>query len=231
MNATEVNQLAKSIDHTLLKPDTRKAQIQSLCEEAKSYGFGAVCIPPCYVDLAAQSLSDTDVKVATVISFPFGADSTETKMRAIEQAAADGASEFDIVMNISKFLSEEHAYVAEELSILNQKVRKSSVSDSLVKVIVETAYLPDDDTKRLALQMVSQSGSDFIKTSTGFAPSGATLADVSLFKQEAPPGLHIKASGGLKTLKDAQSMIENGASRLGVSSSVAIMGEASQSKV
>ena len=224
--AMRVREFAKTIDHTLLKPDTREAEIRRLCEEATRHHFAAVCIPPCYVRLAARKLRGTDVKVATVVSFPFGADTTTVKATAVRDAIVGGASEIDVVINISKFLSGEFSYVAEELSSLNGEVSavamNNGLNDAVLKVIIEAAYLTDE-MKRLAVQIVAASGADFVKTSTGFGPGGATLEDVALLREEAPEGLAVKASGGIRTLDDALDMLNAGASRRGTSGSVAVM--------
>lgn len=224
-----VREFAKTVDHTILKPDTTGEDVRRVCEEAARYHFAAVCILPCYVRMAAEELRGVDVKVATVISFPFGADNMVVKNAAVRDAIAGGASEIDVVMNISRFLSGDFSYVAEELSSINQEISavamNNGLNDIVLKVIVETAYLTDE-MKRLATRMVAASGADFIKTSTGFAPSGATLDDVSLLRQEAPEGLGVKASGGIRTLEDSLDMLNAGASRLGLSGSVGIMQEA-----
>jgi len=224
-----VREFAKTVDHTLLKPDAAESDVRRLCQEAAHYHFAAVCVLPCHVRLASRELRGTDVKVATVVSFPFGADATAVKAAAVRDAIQGGASELDVVMNISKFLSGEFAYVAEELASLNGEVSavamNNGLNDAVLKVIVETAYLTDK-MKRLAVQIVASSGADFVKTSTGFGPGGATPEDVALLREEAPEGLAIKASGGIRTLEDALDLLNAGASRLGASSSVRIMREA-----
>lgn len=224
-----VREFAKTVDHTLLKPDATEKDIVRLCEEAARHHFAAVCIPPCYVRLAAKELRGVDVKVATVVSFPFGADTTTVKAAAVRDAIVGGASELDVVMNISKFLSGDFNYVAEELTSLNQEVSvvamNNGLNDVVVKVIIETAYL-NNKMKRLATQIVASSGADFVKTSTGFAPLGATVEDVALLREEAPEGLAVKASGGIRTLEEALDILNAGASRLGMSASVGIMEEA-----
>lgn len=224
-----VREFAKTVDHTLLKPNIREEDVVELCEEAARCHFAAVCVPPCYVQRASDALRGVDVKVATVVSFPFGADTTAVKTTAIRDAIAGGASELDVVMNISKFLSGDFNYVADELTSLNQQIgvvaMNNGLTDVVMKVIVETAYL-DEKMKRLATRIVASSGADFIKTSTGFAPSGATVEDVSLLREEAPEGLAVKASGGVRTLQEAMDLLNAGASRLGMSSSVAVMEEA-----
>jgi deoxyribose-phosphate aldolase len=224
-----VREFAKTVDHTLLTPDAKEQDIVRLCEEAARYHFAAVCVPPCYVRLAARELRRADVKVATVVSFPFGNDATAVKVAAVREAITGGASELDIVMNVSRFLSGGFDYVADELASLTQEVSvvamNNGLNDVVVKVIIETAYL-SDKMKRLATQIVAASGADFVKTSTGFAPSGATPEDVALLREEAPEGLAVKASGGIRTLGDALVILNAGASRLGMSSSAAVMEEA-----
>jgi deoxyribose-phosphate aldolase len=224
-----VREFAKTVDHTLLKPDATEEQIAKVCEEAAHYHFAAVCIPPCYVKFASQELRGTDVKVATVISFPFGYDATTVKTAAVREAITRGASELDVVMNISRLLSGDFDYVADELTSLTQEVSvvamNNGLNDVVMKVIIETAYL-SNKMKRLATQIVASSGADFVKTSTGFGPGGATPEDVALLREEAPEGLAVKASGGIKTLEDALDVLNAGASRLGMSSSVAVMEEA-----
>ena len=226
--AMRVREFAKTLDHTLLKPDATEEDVRKLCGEAAHHHFAAVCVPPCHVRLAARELRGTDVKVATVVSFPFGADTTAVKAAAIRDAMGGGASELDVVMNISKFLSGGFAYVAEELSSLNGEVSavaiNNGLNDAVLKVIIETAYL-SDNMKRLAVQIVAASGADFVKTSTGVGPSVAA-EDVALLREEAPEGLAVKASGGIRTLEEALDLLNAGASRLGTSRSVKIMREA-----
>jgi len=224
-----VREFAKTVDHTLLKPDATEEDVRRVCREAAHYHFAAVCVLPCHVRLAARELRGKDVKVATVVSFPLGADTTMVKAAAIRDAIQGGASEIDVVMNVSKFLSGEFAYVAEELASLSGEVSAvamdNGLNDAVLKVIVETGYL-SDKMKRLAVQMVTASGADFVKTSTGFGPSVATTEDVALLREEAPEGLAVKASGGIRTLEEALDLLNAGASRLGTSGSVKIMREA-----
>src|ERR671917_1929875 len=193
-----VREFAKTVDHTLLKPDATERDIRWLCQEAARYHFAAVCVLPCHVRLATRELRGTDVKVATVVSFPFGADATVVKAAAVRDAIQGGASELDVVMNISKFLSGGFAYVAEELASLNGEVSavamNNGLNDALLKIIIETVYL-SEKMKRLAVQMVTASGADFVKTSTGFGPGVATTEEVALLREEAPEGLAVKASG------------------------------------
>lgn len=219
----DISDLAGSLDHTLLKPDITETQVCQLCDKARRFGFAAVCVPPSYVSLASRLLRETDVAVAAVISFPFGADTTETKAAAVKHAVSEGAVELDIVMNVSAFLSGRHAYVAEELRSLTRGAKEMATEGMVVKIIVETAYLPDEEAKALAVRLVAESGADFVKTSTGFAPGGATVEDVSLLRREAPRGLAVKASGGIRTLNGALAMLDAGATRLGTSGSVEIV--------
>ena len=224
-----VREFAKTVDHTLLKPNIQEQDVVRLCEEAAQHHFAAVCVPPCYVRRCARELRGVDVKVATVISFPFGADTVAVKSAAIRDAIVGGASELDVVMNLSKFVSGDFNYVADELNSLNQEIgvvaMNNGLTDVVMKVIIETAYLTDK-MKQLATRIVASSGADFVKTSTGFAPAGATTEDVALLREEAPEGLAVKASGGIRTLKDAMDLLNAGASRLGMSSSVEVMKEA-----
>lgn len=216
----DVKALAKTIDHTLLKPDSTQAQMQRLCEEAARHGFATVCLPPTYIRLAVDVLADTGVGIATVVSFPHGNDLPEVKRAAVREALAAGATELDVVMNISKFLSEEYGYAADELlGVVGE------AGDAPVKIIIETAYL-DDGGKKRAAELVAGSGAAFVKTSTGFASGGATVEDVRLLREVAPDRLLVKASGGIRTLADAMAMLEAGASRLGASAGVGIVEEA-----
>ncbi len=224
-----VREFAKTVDHTLLKPNIQEQDVVRLCEEAAQHHFAAVCVPPCYVGRCARELRGVDVKVATVISFPFGADTVAVKSAAIRDAIVGGASELDVVMNLSKFVSGDFNYVADELNSLNQEIgvvaMNNGLTDVVMKVIIETAYL-NAKMKQLATRIVASSGADFVKTSTGFAPAGATNEDVALLREEAPEGLAVKASGGIRTLEDAMDLLNAGASRLGMSSSVEVMKEA-----
>src|SRR5918998_644346 len=189
--AMRVREFAKTLDHTLLKPDATEGDVRNHCREAAHHHFAAVCVLPCYVRLASRELRGTDVKVATVVSFPFGTDTTVVKAAAGREAIHGGGSEIDVVLNVSKFLSGEFAYVAEELASLNGEVSavamNNGLNDAVLKVIVETGYL-SDKMKRLAVQMVTASGADFVKTSTGFGPTVATTEDVALLMREAEDG-------------------------------------------
>lgn len=231
--ALRIEELAKTMDHTLLRPDATRAEIEKLCEEARKHHFASVCIFPCYVPLAASLLKGQDVKVCTVISFPFGADTTITKVRAAENAVGAGADEVEFVINIGAMLSGNFRLVRDEIAAVVRSVRMKSVNVGkglvLVKVIMETGYF-DKKLKRLACRMIEDGGADFVKTSTGFGPTGALVADVELLRDELSENLGVKAAGGILTAEDAETMINAGAARLGTSHAVEIMNEFTEQK-
>jgi deoxyribose-phosphate aldolase len=223
-----VEELAKTIDHTLLRPDTTSHDIEVLCSEAAEYHFAAVCLFPHFVPLACRLLKSADVKVCTALSFPYGADAARVKVVAAETAVVQGAAEVDIVMNMPAMLSGEFSYVRDELAAVVRAVRMRSVNSgsgrAIVKVIIETCYLTNK-MKRLACKIVEQSGADFVKTSTGVGPRGATVQDVELLRDALGEHVGVKASGGIRTLRDVQLMVNAGASRIGTSAGVTIMRE------
>jgi len=231
--ALRIEELAKTIDHTLLQPDATRADVERLCEEAQQHHFAAVNVFPCYVPLAATLLKGHDVKVCTVISFPFGGDTTRTKVRAAENAVGIGADEVEFVLNIGAMLSGNFRLVRDEITSVVRAVRMKSVNVGkglvLVKVILETAYF-DKKLKKLACKMIEDGGADFVKTSTGFGPEGATVADVELLRDELSENLGVKAAGGIRTAEDAETMINAGAARLGTSHAVEIMNEFAEHK-
>ena len=207
-----MTELAQYLEHTLLKPEATVADIIQLCEEAKKYQLGGVCINPCYVALARHLLSGTGVKVITVIGFPLGATYPEVKELEAKMAADNHADEIDMVMNISAFKTGDYQSVENEI-----KRVVAAAAPSLVKVIIETALLTDEE-KRKACQLVIAGGAQFVKTSTGFAKSGATVSDVRLLKEEsAGSGIGIKAAGGIRDAATAKAMLEAGATRIGTS--------------
>lgn len=208
--------LAKYIDHTILKPDATKEDIRILCEEAKTYGFASVCVNPYWVSYAKQLLQDTDVAICTVVGFPLGATPACVKAYETSQAIEDGADEIDMVINIGALKSQDTQTVLEDI----KAVVKAS-KQKLVKVIIETCLLTDEQ-KRLACQLALEAQADFVKTSTGFSSHGATLEDVALMKSVVKDQAKVKASGGIRDYATAMSMIEAGASRLGTSSGVKI---------
>ena len=203
--------IAKYIDYTLLKATATPADIEKLCSEAKQYGFFSVCVNSGYVPLAAQLLKDTDTKVCTVVGFPLGAMSTQAKLYETSVALTQGAQEIDMVLNVGLFLSGNVAKVLEEIALLKQET-----GDRVLKVIIETCYL-NDEQKRLASQVCVDAGADFVKTSTGFGTGGATLADVQLIKEVVGDRAKIKASGGIRDKQTALQYISLGVNRIGAS--------------
>lgn len=215
--------VATLIDHTLLKPDATQDQIAQLCYEARTYKFASVCINPAHVKLAAQLLKDSGVPVCTVVGFPLGATPATVKAFETQQAIRDGASEIDMVINIGALKSQAYQTVYEDIATV---ARTTHAGNALLKVIIETALLTDEE-KVIACQLSKTAGADFVKTSTGFGPGGATVEDVTLMRRIVGADLGVKASGGVRNLADAQAMISAGANRLGASAGVKIMKEAS----
>lgn len=209
--------LNKYIDHTLLKPDVSQEQIETLIEEAKKYDFASVCVNPTWVHFAAQALKATDVKVCTVIGFPLGANTPELKAFETSDAIQNGANEIDMVMNIGALKSRNFDLVERDIRAVVEAAK-----GTLVKVIIETCLLTDDE-KVKACQIAQKAGADFVKTSTGFSTGGATVADVALMRKTVGPDMGVKASGGARSYEDALAFIKAGATRIGASSGVAIM--------
>lgn len=214
-------EIAKYIDHTLLKPQATEEGIIELCREAKEYKFAAVCVNPCHVNLAAKLLTGTTVKVATVVGFPLGANTKEVKAFEAERAFKEGAQEADMVINIGALKAGFYEAVREDIqAVVN--VAKNQVPKKIVKVIIETSLLTEEE-KVKACQLALVAGADFVKTSTGFNGGGATLEDVQLMKKAVEDKVKIKASGGVRDLKTAQQMLAAGADRIGTSSGVDIV--------
>jgi deoxyribose-phosphate aldolase len=211
--------LAKMIDHTLLKPDATQQEIAQLCFEAKKHGFASVCVNPTWVSLCAQLLQGSPVKVCTVIGFPLGATSSETKAFETETAIRQGATEIDMVINIGALKARDLETVARDIRGV---VNEAHASNIIVKVIIETALLTDEE-KTIASLISKEAGADFVKTSTGFAGGGATIHDVELMRRAVGPQMGVKASGGVRTFEDAESMIKAGATRIGASAGVKII--------
>lgn len=209
--------LNKYIDHTILKPESTEQQVAKIIEEAKEYDFASVCVNPTWVAYAAKGLAGTEVKVCTVIGFPLGANTPAVKAFETKDAIANGADEIDMVINIGALKSQNYDLVLEDI----QAVVEAS-GDKLVKVIIETCLLTDEE-KVKACQLSQEAGADFVKTSTGFSTGGATVVDVTLMRQTVRPDMGVKASGGARTYEDALAFIEAGATRIGASSGVAIM--------
>jgi deoxyribose-phosphate aldolase len=215
--------LAKFIDHTLLRPDATEAEVRRLVAEAAGHGFVSVCIPPVYVALAAEALKGTLVAVGTVVGFPFGYVHPEIRRAESRQAVADGAGELDTVLNLSWLKSGEEGRVLDDLAGWVAAMRRER--DGLIlKVILETALLTDEEKLRGA-RLIVESGADFVKTSTGFAKGGATVADVALLAKAVEGRIGVKASGGIRDAATARAMIAAGARRLGTSSGVGIVRE------
>ena len=212
-----MNSPAKFIDHTLLKSDATDADIAALCEEAVEHGFASVCIPPCHVAQASKLLYGSEVAVGTVIGFPFGNQTTESKVFEARQAIASGADEIDMVICLGA------ARAADFTAVLADIRRVVAVSeDVIVKVIVECCLFDDEVKQRLA-EMVAVSGADYVKTSTGFAASGATIEDVGLLSKVASARVKVKAAGGIRDWATCQAMLEAGANRIGTSAGVVIL--------
>lgn len=209
--------LNKYIDHTLLKPDASQEQIETLIEEAKKYDFASVCVNPTWVNFAAQALKGTDVKVCTVIGFPLGANTPELKAFETSDAIQNGANEIDMVINIGALKSRNFDLVERDIRAVVEAAK-----GTLVKVIIETCLLTDDE-KVKACQIAQKAGADFVKTSTGFSTGGATVEDVALMRKTVGPDMGVKASGGARSYEDALAFIKAGATRIGASSGVAIM--------
>ena len=209
--------VAKYIDHTLLKPDSTREQIDKILEEAKKYQFKSVCINPTHVSYASQQLLDTDVLVCTVIGFPLGATTTDVKVFETENAIKNGASEIDMVINIGALKDQRYDEVQKDIEGVI-----AAANGKTVKVIIETVLLTDEE-KVKACELAEKAGATFVKTSTGFAGGGATPEDVKLMKDTVGNRLEVKASGGVRSLEDFEKMIEAGATRIGASAGVQII--------
>jgi deoxyribose-phosphate aldolase len=215
----EDKSFAKMIDHTLLKPEATADMIAQLCFEARKYQFASVCVNPTHVKLCAELLRDTDVKVCTVIGFPLGATATEVKVFETNNALENGATEIDMVINIGALKAGDNQLVARDI---REVVTTAHAAGALVKVIIETALLNDEE-KVVACLLAKEAGADFVKTSTGFSSGGATVHDVALMRQTVGPDLGVKAAGGIRTHEDAEQLVAAGATRLGASAGVKII--------
>ena len=211
-------QVNKTIDHTALKADTKKEDIKKLCEEAIEYKFKAVCVNPTFVEYCSELLKDSGVNIATVIGFPLGANTSATKAFETKDAIEKGANEIDMVINIGALKDADYKLVEEDIV----SVVKAADKKAIVKVIIETALLSDDE-KIKACELALKAGANFVKTSTRFSTGGATVSDVSLMKSVVGDKLEVKASGAVRDYETALKMIEAGASRIGTSSGVKII--------
>ncbi|MDX1931722.1 MAG: deoxyribose-phosphate aldolase [Capsulimonadales bacterium] len=220
-----VAEFARFIDHTLLRPDSTRRDARRICEEARTHGFAAACILPAWVADAAEVLNGSETAVCTVVGFPHGNAPAQAKAAEAATAVADGATEIDMVVNISAIKSGADLIVMDEIASV---VEVCGAGDALVKVILECAYLTDAEKRRIA-QMAEEAGADFVKTSTGFAvpgegkPVGATVEDVRLLRATVGEDIGVKAAGGIRSVADARAMIDAGAARLGTSAGIALI--------
>ena len=211
--------LARYIDHTLLKPDASAADIDKLCDEAAQYGFASVCVNPAWVRRAAARLRDTNVAVASVVGFPFGATPSDVKAYETRRAVRDGAREIDMVINIGALKSGDHDAVRSDIARVSDACHEAG---AINKVIIEAALLSDAE-KIIASRLAREAKADMVKTSTGYASGGATIYDVALMREAVGPRMGIKAAGGIRTAEDVQEMIAAGATRIGASAGVKIV--------
>jgi deoxyribose-phosphate aldolase len=214
-----LKQFAKTIDHSLLKPELTEADVIAGCELAKKYDVASVCVKPCHVRLAARLLKGSDVKVGTVIGFPHGSSTTVIKVAEARQALNDGAVELDMVINIGELRSGHYDYVRNEIKVI---VDVAHSANAIVKVIFENAYLSDEQ-KVVACHLSEEAGADFVKTSTGFAATGATLDDVRLMHNNVGPNVQIKAAHGVRTMEAALQMIDAGVTRIGATATATML--------
>jgi deoxyribose-phosphate aldolase len=212
-------QLAKTIDHSLLKPELTHNDVISGCELAKRYHVASVCVKPCHVLLAAELLRGSDVLVGTVIGFPHGNSTTTVKVAEARQALQDGATELDMVINIGEMRSGHYTYVQDEIKALCDLAHQAG---AIVKVIFENAYLTEDE-KIKACHLSEEAGADFVKTSTGFAPTGATIDDIKLMRKNVSSRVQVKAAHGIRTLEAALQMIDAGVTRIGATATAVIL--------
>ena len=228
-------QIAAMIDHTALQAFADEAEISKLCKEAKTYGFASVCINPSYIPFAVKKLEGSNVKVCTVIGFPLGADTTETKAFSAEDAVLKGADELDMVINVGEAKNNNFIYIEKEIKAVVDAARKAGSEvkkEIIVKVILETCYLTDHEVKKACIAS-KNAGADFVKTSTGFGtpkaadgtalPNGASVHHVQLMKKTVGDSMKVKAAGGIRSVRTAQDLIEAGADRLGTSSGLLII--------
>lgn len=218
--------IAKYIDHTLLKPEATWVDIAKLCDEAAEHHFAAVCVNPPFVKQCAQALRGSDVAVCAVVGFPLGAHTTATKVFETREAIDNGATEIDMVINIGALKARQDDLVREDIRAVVDVARAAR---AIVKVIIECALLTDDEKVR-ACELAKEVGADFVKTSTGFSAGGATVHDVQLMRQVVGDQIGVKAAGGIKTLAQVEAMLEAGATRIGTSAGVAIVREAKAAK-
>jgi len=216
--------IAKYIDHTILKPEATIEEVKKLCREAKEYNFASVCVNSCYAKLVSTELTGSDVKTCVVVGFPLGAMTKEAKAFETTQAIENGATEIDMVINVGALKDKNYALLKEDIETVVNAARGKAI----VKVIIETCLLTDEE-KVKACEISKEAKADFVKTSTGFSNGGATKEDIALMRKTVGPDLGVKASGGVREYKTAMDMINAGASRIGASASIAIVSEISLS--
>ncbi|WP_271811428.1 deoxyribose-phosphate aldolase [Clostridium beijerinckii] len=212
--------IAKYIDHTILKPEATEEDVKRLCRETKEYNFASVCVNGCYAKLVSTELAGSEVKTCVVVGFPLGAMTKEAKAFETSQAIENGASEIDMVINVGALKSKDYNFVKEDI----EAVVNAAKGKALVKVIIETCLLTDEE-KVKACEIAKKAKADFVKTSTGFSTGGATKEDIALMRKTVASDLGVKASGGVRDFKAAMEMINAGASRIGSSNSIAIVNE------
>jgi len=212
--------IAKYIDHTILKPEATVEDVKRLCREAKEYNFASVCVNGCYAKLVSSELAGSEVKTCVVVGFPLGAMTKEAKAFETSQAIENGASEIDMVINVGALKSKDYNFVKEDI----EAVVNVAQGKALVKVIIETCLLSDEEKVKVC-EIAKEAKADFVKTSTGFSTGGATKEDIALMRKTVGPDLGVKASGGVRDFKAAMEMINAGASRIGSSNSIAIVNE------
>jgi deoxyribose-phosphate aldolase len=221
-------QLAKTIDQTLLSPTATLQAVHGLCVTAKRNHFAAVCINPSYIPIAKKVLSGSDVKICSVVGYPLGANSIETKVFEARDNVKKGADELDVVVNIGMIKSGNYSYVEKEIGIIISVIRREQMAEYNkhinVKIVIENGSLTKEEVKKVC-KIVEESGADFIKTSTGFGVRGVELDDVRLIREVVTRNIGVKAAGGIKTFKDAQALIDAGATRIGTSSGISIIEE------
>ena len=212
--------IAKYIDHTILKPEATAEEVKKLCREAREYNFASVCVNGCYAKLVSTELAGTEVKTCVVVGFPLGAMTKEAKAFETTQAIENGATEIDMVINVGALKEKNYAVLKDDI----EAVVKAAAGKAIVKVIIETCLLTDEE-KVKACEISKEAKADFVKTSTGFSTSGATKEDIALMRKTVGEGLGVKASGGVRDYKTAMDMVNAGASRIGASASIAIVNE------
>lgn len=212
--------IAKYIDHTILKPEATAEEVKKLCKEAREYNFASVCVNGCYAKLVSTELAGTEVKTCVVVGFPLGAMTKEAKAFETTQAIENGATEIDMVINVGALKEKNYALLKEDI----EAVVKAATGKAIVKVIIETCLLTDEE-KVKACEISKEAKADFVKTSTGFSTSGATKEDIALMRKTVGENIGVKASGGVRDFKAAMDMINAGASRIGASASISIVSE------